>query len=166
MNLKTLFLTSALVFLPIGAIAKSNSNITCCKGSICVDSGDFIAEVAKVRNRGTIAIAQIQFVSKVAKLNMTFNNGYTGVSANAYGYSTLVDANGQEIKISGIDISNFELKQDSKQVVSFIFRSKNKKTISEPFDITVKTNSYEVTFFDLKTKNSKQSQENNSTQNK
>lgn len=154
MKLKSIFLAFALLFLPISAIAKSNSNITCTKGLVCVDSSDFIAEVMKVRNRGTIATFQVRFVSKVKELLMYFGN-------YSHRYALLVDANGQEIKIIGDAISGFELGQGEKQVVSFTF--KGKKPIAEPFDVTVKSRDYEVTFFDLKTKNSKQSIDNNNS---
>ena len=158
MKLKSIFLAFALLFLPISLIAKSDTNTTCTKGLVCVDSSDFIAEVIKVRNRGTIATVQIRFISKIKKLSMYFGNYY-------HRHALLVDANGQDIKINGDAISGFELKQGAKQVVSFTFKSKDKKPIAEPFDVTVKSRDYEVTFFDLKTKSSKQSKDDNITQN-
>lgn len=151
MRIKIFVLVLILVCASVGSFAKETPKIACSKESVCVDSSDFIAEITKVRNRGPIATVQIRFVSKKENLIMQFR--YVAGSPTSYGHAALVDANGQEITIKGSDISNFKLNQGEKQVVSFTFKSQDKKSITEPFDVTVKSRDYEVTFFDLGSKN-------------
>ena len=151
MHIKRFILALVLVCAPAGSFAKETLKIACSEKSVCVDSSDFIAEVMRVRHRGSIATVQVRFVAKKENLMMKFRYG-GGSSYVSYGHATLVDANGQEITIKGSDISNFELNKGEKQVVSFTFKSQDKKSITEPFDVTVKSQGDEITFFDLRSK--------------
>jgi hypothetical protein len=117
----------------------------CDNKSTCVNDKNFYVEVKRVVRRGDVIVIQLQYVGK------TYNPYYFKFTYNSFeGYATILDAEGNEFKISGKEISDFTLKEGQKKIISFKFRSDKQKKIVEPFDLTIKTQDDEITLFDLK----------------
>lgn len=115
----------------------------CDNKSTCVDDKSFYVEVKRVVRRGEVVIVQVVYTGKVYG---TFNAYFYS------GYAVILDAQGNEFKINGKNISKFHIKEGEKKVVSLKFRGDEKKKIVEPFDLTIKAQAPhgEITLFDLK----------------
>lgn len=117
----------------------------CDNKSTCVNDKNFYVEVKRVVRRGDVIVVQLEYVGK------TYNPYYFEFTQNSFeGYAVILDAQGNEFKIEGKEISEFTLKKGHKKVVSLKFRGDKKKKIVEPFDLTIKTRNDEITLFDLK----------------
>lgn len=86
---------------------------------------------------------QVRFISKMITNNF--------VADFKEGYALILDANGQEFKLDGKNITGFRLYNNRVRVVSLRFKGTKEKTITEPFDLTIKGSDLvgEITFFDL-----------------
>jgi len=117
----------------------------CDNKSTCVNDKNFYVEVKRVVRRGDVIVIQLQYIGK------TYNPYYFEFTHNSFeGYATILDAEGNEFKVPGKERSDFTLKEGQEKIVSFKFRSDKQKKIVEPFDLTIKTYSDEITLFDLK----------------
>jgi len=142
-----LMVICGLLFTGICAETSVEAIPKCDNRSTCVNNKDYYLEVKRVDRRGDVVIIQLEYTSKAYNLYTNFTDG------KFEGYVMILDAKGQEFVIKGKEISNFHLKNHEKKVLSFRFKGVGKKRIIEPFDLIMRTNSGEITLFDLKEKN-------------
>lgn len=145
MKLK-LLIALFLILLGMQSIqAKVQQTPKCNNKSTCVDDKNFYVEVKRVARRGDVIVVQLEYMGK------TTSSYYFEFTHNAFeGYATILDAEGNEFKVAGKEISDFTLKDGRNKIISLKFRGDEKKKIVEPFDLTLKTYSDEITLFDLK----------------
>ena len=136
MKLKSILLAFALLFLPIGTVAKE---IKCDNKSTCMKDKNLYVTVKRVVQRGKVLIIQLNFYA-LQYMDIDFTDGKRGEGA------ILLDADGKEFKISGEKISNMYLDRGTNKVLSLRFKG----DIKAPFDLTIKTKRKEFTLFDLK----------------
>ena len=145
MKLKILSLVVILGLLSVNVSAEELKLPKCDNKSTCVNDKNFYVEVKRVVRRGDVIVVQLEYVGK------TYNPYYFKFAYKSFeGYAVILDAQGNEFKIEGKERSTFALKEGHRKVVSFKFRSDKEKKIIEPFDLTIKTYSDEITLFDLK----------------
>lgn len=139
---------SFYIFLSLSTLAltaKEPITPKCNNKSTCVDDQKFYVEVKRVVKRGEVLIVQLTYIGKTARPH------YFEFTHNSFeGHVSILDANGQEFKVSGKEISDFYLAKEEKKVISFKFKGDKQNKITMPFDLTIKTYTDEVTLFDLK----------------
>ncbi len=145
MKLKILSLVVILGLLSANVSAEELKLPKCDNKSTCVNDKNFFVEVKRVVRRGDVIVVQLAYKGKTSS-SYSFYFTYNSFE----GYAVILDAMGNEFKVSGKEISNFFLSKGENKIVSLKFRGDEKKKIVEPFDLTIKTYNDEITLFDLK----------------
>ncbi len=148
MKTKILVCLMALFLISSSLFAKNEVEFSCDDKLACVNDKDFYAIVKRVVRRGDIVTIQLEYTSKQHARYFRFTYG-----KEFEGYALIIDAQGQEFKVEGKNISDFKLGKGEKKVMSLRFAGDQKKKIHEPFDLTIKALEPhgEITFFDLGT---------------
>ena len=117
----------------------------CDNKSTCVNDKNFYVGVNRVVRRGDVVIVQLIYIGKTS-----YQYHFTFTRNSFEGYAAILDAQGNEFKVPGKEISDFYLSEGEQKVLSLKFRGDKQKKIVEPFDLTIKTRDDEITLFDLK----------------
>jgi hypothetical protein len=145
MKLKILSAVVILGLLSINVSAEELKLPKCDNKSTCVNDKNFYVEVKRVVRRGEFIIVQLEYIGKTQG-HYFFHFAYNSFE----GYAVILDDEGNEFKVSGKEISKFNLRRGAKKIISLRFRGDKQKKIVEPFDLTIKTYNDEITLFDLK----------------